>query len=76
MEHNLVTSDDEEEHLLERLSVNEVEDDSTGIIKRLSVTNFMCHDNLTIEFEGNVNFIIGDNGSGKSALFTVVIQIF
>jgi len=73
MEHNLVTSDDEEEHLLERLSVNEVEDDSTGIIKRLSVTNFMCHDNLTIEFEGNVNFIIGDNGSGKSALFTALI---
>ncbi|XP_035206681.1 structural maintenance of chromosomes protein 6-like isoform X2 [Stegodyphus dumicola] len=33
----------------------------------------MCHDNLKFEFEPHVNFIIGDNGSGKSAVATGII---
>ncbi|CAL1283206.1 unnamed protein product, partial [Larinioides sclopetarius] len=33
----------------------------------------MCHENLTLSFEPHMNFIIGQNGSGKSAILTAII---
>lgn len=33
----------------------------------------MCHSNLVIEFNKNVNLLIGNNGSGKSAILTALI---
>ena len=36
-----------------------------GIITRVQVENFMCHRKLTVNLCRNVNFIHGQNGSGK-----------
>jgi hypothetical protein len=43
-----------------------------GIIKRVYVENFMCHRKFTIDFCRNVNFITGQNGSGKSAILAAI----
>lgn len=33
----------------------------------------MCHDLLEVEFKPSINYIIGRNGSGKSAILTALI---
>jgi chromosome segregation ATPase len=33
----------------------------------------MCHELMEVEFGKNVNFIVGENGSGKSAVLTSII---
>lgn len=33
----------------------------------------MCHDHLEVELNKNINFIIGKNGSGKSAILTGLV---
>jgi len=43
-----------------------------GNIESVSMTNFMCHANLEIELCPGVNFIVGENGSGKSAILTAL----
>lgn len=44
-----------------------------GAIEQLEVFKFMCHDYLVINFGPQANFIIGRNGSGKSAILTGII---
>ncbi|XP_016139158.1 structural maintenance of chromosomes protein 6-like [Sinocyclocheilus grahami] len=45
-----------------------------GIIESISLRNFMCHSMLgPFEFGPNVNFVVGNNGSGKSAVLTALI---
>lgn len=44
-----------------------------GVIKSLTLTNFMCHSNFTHDFHSNLNFITGQNGSGKSALLSGIL---
>ncbi|XP_072313154.1 structural maintenance of chromosomes protein 6 [Eucyclogobius newberryi] len=45
-----------------------------GLIESITVKNFMCHHLLgPFHFGPNVNFIIGNNGSGKSAILTALI---
>ncbi|KAG0150161.1 hypothetical protein CROQUDRAFT_104465 [Cronartium quercuum f. sp. fusiforme G11] len=39
-----------------------------GAIEQLELFKFMCHDYLVIDFGPQANFIIGANGSGKSAV--------
>lgn len=41
-----------------------------GVIQRLSLKNFMCHDSFELDLGPRLNFIIGRNGSGKSAVIT------
>ncbi|KAK1135509.1 hypothetical protein K0M31_000098 [Melipona bicolor] len=48
------------------------EESRTGKIKRILIRNFMCHDALEVTLNPNVNFIIGRNGSGKSAILTAL----
>lgn len=46
---------------------------SWGIIESISLKNFMCHSRLTLRFTSSVNFVVGHNGSGKSAILTALI---
>jgi len=43
-----------------------------GIITKIYCENFMCHRKLTVTLNRNVNFIHGQNGSGKSAILAAV----
>lgn len=48
--------------------------DIDGLIKRIEVRNFLCHDNLAIDFTaGNIHWVTGLNGSGKSAIITALV---
>ncbi|OBA27938.1 P-loop containing nucleoside triphosphate hydrolase protein [Hanseniaspora valbyensis NRRL Y-1626] len=52
-----------------------IEDDGTikaGYIKSIKLLNFMCHEHFFIELTPNLNFIIGNNGTGKSAILTAI----
>jgi chromosome segregation ATPase len=44
----------------------------SGTIKKVYAENFMCHRKLTIDLIANVNFITGQNGSGKSAILAAL----
>nr|XP_049691976.1 structural maintenance of chromosomes protein 6 isoform X2 [Helicoverpa armigera]XP_049692587.1 structural maintenance of chromosomes protein 6-like isoform X2 [Helicoverpa armigera] len=50
-----------------------VEEDIDGSIVSIHVRNFFCHDNLEVNLNRNVNFIVGRNGSGKSAILTALV---
>lgn len=43
-----------------------------AIIEEIVCTNFMCHSHLRIKVGPLINFIIGHNGSGKSAVLTAL----
>jgi chromosome segregation ATPase len=43
-----------------------------GIIHTIECTNFMCHQRLIVEFGPLINFVVGENGSGKSAVLTAL----
>ncbi|CEP60429.1 DNA repair protein SMC6 LALA0_S01e10682g [Lachancea lanzarotensis] len=43
-----------------------------GYIKRVKLRNFMCHENFHLELGSKLNFIVGSNGSGKSAILTAI----
>lgn len=44
-----------------------------GTIKSIELVNFMCHDSFKLSLGPRVNFIIGCNGSGKSAILTAIV---
>ncbi|XP_058469995.1 structural maintenance of chromosomes protein 6-like isoform X1 [Solea solea] len=45
-----------------------------GIVESITLKNFMCHTLLgPFAFGSNVNFVVGNNGSGKSAVLTALI---
>lgn len=43
-----------------------------GILERVECYNFMCHDHFSVELGPLINFIVGKNGSGKSAILTAI----
>jgi chromosome segregation ATPase len=47
-----------------------------GAISCVEVKNFMCHSNLRVDFAPNINFITGQNGSGKSAIVAAISLCF
>ncbi|XP_074541854.1 structural maintenance of chromosomes protein 6 [Halichoeres trimaculatus] len=66
---------DEEDELLstQMLNAGDVVSDA-GIVESITLKNFMCHSNLgPFAFGSNVNFVVGNNGSGKSAILTALI---
>ena len=46
-----------------------------GVIERVSLRNFKCHSLLEFNFHDRINFILGLNGSGKSAVMDAIILI-
>jgi len=43
-----------------------------GILESITCVNFMCHERLHVELGPLLNFIVGENGSGKSAILTAI----
>ncbi|KAI1804603.1 P-loop containing nucleoside triphosphate hydrolase protein [Daldinia bambusicola] len=43
-----------------------------AIIESITCFNFMCHTRLHVELGPLLNFIVGENGSGKSAILTAI----
>lgn len=43
-----------------------------GFIKKVVLKNFMCHENFYMDLGPGLNFIVGNNGSGKSAILTAI----
>ncbi|KAK4228164.1 hypothetical protein QBC38DRAFT_389391 [Podospora fimiseda] len=43
-----------------------------GILESITCINFMCHTRLHVELGPLLNFIVGENGSGKSAILTAI----
>ncbi|KAJ3011814.1 Structural maintenance of chromosomes protein 6, partial [Thoreauomyces humboldtii] len=46
--------------------------DETGSIAHVELVNFMCHKYLAVPLGPKINFIVGHNGSGKSAILTAL----
>ncbi|CCD27110.1 DNA repair protein SMC6 NDAI_0J02180 [Naumovozyma dairenensis CBS 421] len=43
-----------------------------GYIKKVILRNFMCHEHFELDLGPRLNFIVGNNGSGKSAVLTAI----
>ncbi|BEJ01991.1 hypothetical protein CcaverHIS631_0606730 [Cutaneotrichosporon cavernicola] len=55
---------------IERKRRNPEELATAGVVKEISLINFMCHENLTVTLAEKMNFVVGHNGSGKSAILS------
>lgn len=49
-----------------------VSEEKNGWIKSIELTDFMCHRHLLVKLGSAINFITGNNGSGKSAILTAL----
>lgn len=43
-----------------------------GAFVRVTMHNFMCHANAKVDLGPRINYITGENGSGKSAILTAL----
>lgn len=73
-------SDRDDAHA-KRRRVNDAEDADTGsrdgesemgIIEEIYCENFMCHRRMQVALSPHINFITGENGSGKSAIIAAI----
>lgn len=45
----------------------------SGYIKKITLVNFMCHEHFELNLNPRLNFVVGANGSGKSAILTAMV---
>ena len=45
----------------------------TGVILRVSMRNVRCHPALEVTLGPRINFLCGENGSGKSSVLTAIL---
>jgi chromosome segregation ATPase len=48
----------------------------TGLIAKIQLKNFMCHDMWEMVFDKDILFIGGENGAGKSAILAALCLCF
>jgi chromosome segregation ATPase len=48
----------------------------SGLIAKISLKNFMCHDNWGVDFDRDIIFFGGENGAGKSAVLAALSLCF
>lgn len=81
---HLQHADEDDERATQRIRTRKVERQSNradavtnhaannGILESITCINFMCHSKLFVMLGPNLNFIVGENGSGKSAILTAI----
>lgn len=47
---------------------NSISSEVAGQLEKIVLIDFMCHKHFKIKFGKNINFITGQNGSGKSVI--------
>lgn len=62
-----------ESSLVEATLLSHKEEPMPGVIRKIALHNFMCHNHLDVKLGSHVNFIVGRNGSGKSAVITALV---
>ncbi|KAI5172313.1 structural maintenance of chromosomes protein 6 [Nematocida sp. LUAm3] len=50
--------------------------ESWVFLKNMQLVNFLCHENLMVDFDKKVTCIVGANGSGKSAIMIGIGALF
>ena len=76
---DLVAMDAEQEaetaKLAKRMKTGAAGATQGGLIRSVYLENFLCHSRLSFTFGPQMNFIIGHNGSGKSAVLTALVVV-
>ncbi|KAL8663280.1 MAG: hypothetical protein Q9202_004029 [Teloschistes flavicans] len=69
-----IDQEQESQFRTQQLASNPVDNAAAdnGILQSVSCSNFMCHGYLEVALGPLINFIIGHNGSGKSAILTAI----
>lgn len=52
---------------------NDIHNGDIGHIREILLKNFMCHKHFHLQFGPRINFIVGQNGSGKSAILIGIV---
>ena len=45
----------------------------SGVVLEVVLENFLCHTHYSVTLNKEINFIVGRNGSGKSAILTGLV---
>lgn len=57
---------------VESANADDKNESEMGIIEEIYCENFMCHRRMKVELSPHINFITGENGSGKSAIIAAI----